>query len=89
MCLISLKRQVKKMNYIIIKWHEFGKKAGRGTKIYYMSVPSHLTILLAAFPTKVRIEKLRMGIIRRIRFVCLKYARIKYVGYKVRHVKSS
>ena len=41
------------------------------------------------FRTKVRIEKVRMAIIRKIKFVWLKYVRIKYVGYKVRHVKSS
>ena len=41
------------------------------------------------FQTKVRIEKFRMAIIRRIKLVCLKYVRIKYVGYKVRHVRSS
>ena len=40
------------------------------------------------FRTKIRIEKVCMAIIRKIKFVCLKYVRIKYVGYKVRHVKS-
>ena len=43
----------------------------------------------AWFRTKVRKKKLRIVIIRRIKFVYLKYVRIKYVGYKVRHVKSS
>ena len=39
--------------------------------------------LVHGFQTKVRIEKLHMAIIRRIKFICL-----KYVGYKVRNGKN-
>ena len=53
------------------------------------SSSSLLLVIENGSRTKVRIEKVRMAIIRRIMFVCLKYVRIKFVGYKVRHVKSS
>ena len=56
-------------------------------ELHVLDILSGKILLNPGFRTEVRIEKVRMAINRKIKFVCLKYVRIMYVGYKVRHIQ--